>query len=429
MKPLKILLVVPDVPDVGHSGDGITAQGLIESLSAVDNVSLEILALSPTKIRHSYQFQRSDKVVDVEILQTPPHSKGMRILRKFLSNVSSSLGLGSFLLPLTARTQVERFINSSGADLIIGYHWGVAFATNRTKATRVILVGDPLGEAVRLRDQQHALANPTKSYIRRLWRRLIGVRRTARITIQRFLMRWALQSAHVFAFSPWHASQFSSMLNRTVPYIRTPYPRNSVSPAGSRTKKQKPARIVLLGQLAGSATRQGLDFFQREVFPHLRSAVSRGDIEIRVVGGPLEALGDGRWNQMRDSGANFVGHVFPVESELLLASAVVVPTSVPLGNRVRILTCWDLGVPVVVHQANQAGIPELLNWYNALVSRSGREMAEQILHLIRSPELSADLAGGGESTLQRNFSVETIANDLESILRSLQPLQDLPEGS
>lgn len=421
MKPLKILLVLPDVPDVGHSGDGITAQGLIESLSAVDNVSLEILALSSTKIRHHYQLQRSYKVADVEILQTPTHSQGMRILRKFLSNVSSRLGLGSFLLPLIARTQVESFFDSSEANLIIGYHWGVAFATNRIRATRVILVGDPLGEAVRLGEQQRTLANPTKSHIRRLWRSLVGVRRTTRITIQRSLMRWALQSAHVFAFSPWHASQYSSMLDRTVPYIRTPYPRNSASPAGSRSKKQKPARVVLLGQLAGSATREGLDFFQREVFPHLKSAVSRGDIEIRVIGGPLEALSDGRWSQMRDSGVNFVGHVFPVESELLLASAVVVPTSVPLGNRVRILTCWDLGVPVVVHQANQAGIPELSSWCNALVSRSGREMAEHILLLIRSPDLSADLAVGGESTLQRNFSIETIAKDLESILQSLQP--------
>jgi glycosyltransferase involved in cell wall biosynthesis len=123
---------------------------------------------------------------------------------------------------------------------------------------------------------------------------------------------------------------------------------------------------------------------------------------------------------MRDNGVKFVGHVFPVLSELLLASAVVVPTSVPLGNRVRILTCWDLRIPVVAHQANQAGIPELLNGYNALLSRSGKEMAEQILHLIGSAELSDELRVGGEWSLQRNFSVETIANDLTSILRTFQ---------
>lgn len=420
MKPLKIVLVVPDVPDVGHSGDGITAQGLIESLSVMGGVSLEILALSSAKIRHSYPLPKLDKEINLEILEIPPATKLMRIVKKFLNNFSKRLGLGSFLLPLTFRRHVERFVNLSGPDVVIGYHWGVAFATNRLNLPRVILVGDPLGEAVRLREQQRTIANPTKSRIRGFWRRLRGLRMTVRTAIQRSLMRWALQSAHVFAFSPWHASQYSFVLKRTIPYLRTPYPRESVAPPESRSKKRKPVRVVLLGQLAGSATREGLDFFEGQVFPHLMGALSRGDIEIRVVGGPLEALGDGRWSQMRDNGVKFVGHVFPVLSELLLASAVVVPTSVPLGNRVRILTCWDLGIPVVVHQANQAGIPELLNGYNALVSRSGKEMAEQILHLIGSAELSDELRAGGEWTLQRNFSVETIANDLKSILRAFQ---------
>lgn len=420
MQPLKILLVLPDVPDVGHSGDGITAQGLIESLSLVGDVSLKILALSETKIRHNYQLRQLGKEIDFEILETPSNSMRMRLVERLLMKASKRLGLGSFLLPLIKRLQVESYVNSSEANVVIGYHWGVAFATNRLTVPRVIMVGDPLGEAVRLREEQRTIANPTKSRIRGFWRRIRGLRMTVMTAIQRSLMRWALQSAHVFAFSPWHASQYSLVLKRTAPYLRTPYPRESMAPPESRSKKRKPARVVLLGQLAGSATREGLDFFEGEVFPHLMGALSRGDIEIRVVGGPLEALGDGRWAQMRDNGVRFVGHVFPVLSELLLASAVVVPTSVPLGNRVRILTCWDLRIPVVVHQANQAGIPELLNGYNALVSRGGKEMAEQILRLIGSAELSDELRAGGEWTLQRNFSVETIANDLKSILRAFQ---------
>lgn len=244
----------------------------------------------------------------------------------------------------------------------------------------------------------------------------MGLRLELRQWLVKLVMKWALDGAETRAFSAFHAAQLSAITGTYIPYLRTPYPASAEIKVSSGSMDESVTRVLLIGQLGGTATVQGLRFFQSEVLPHLRGHVAEGAIEVRVAGGPDHLRELDAWSGMRGAGVRFLGHVHPISLELSKATMVLVPTSVPLGNRVRILSSWEHGVPVVAHEANQAGIPELCHGMNVMLARSGLQMAERILEVSAREDLRNHLVEGGYATLEKFYSIQATSMGLEGIL-------------
>lgn len=408
--PIRVLVVLPERPDVSHSGDGIQIHGILAAVSGLGNVLPHILALDELQKRYDFEPPELNSYGDVHVLGKRPNTFFSGVFEKALLWVSRALGIGDFLVAYSRAKQVRDYAESIGAELVLGYHWHAAFATVKVEARRLLLVGDPLGRnAIVRRKIENSSGNWLLKFL------LEGMLLFLNFLNQRLIV-WATKSAEVRAFSAFHSAELSLLTKRQVSFVRTPYPTAGKKSGFRRSTVPGPKHVLLLGQLRGTATIQGLVFFQNEVLPHLLGPIADGALEIRVAGGPDEATHNPLWKGMKDAGVKFLGHVFPPSEELNRASVVVVPTSVPLGNRVRILTFWEHGVPVVAHLSNQAGIPELCHRYNSLLPENGRQMARSILDLLEQPALGKLIVQGGSETLRNFYGVDQLTSVLASVV-------------
>src|SRR6185503_9227039 len=80
------------------------------------------------------------------------------------------------------------------------------------------------------------------------------------------------------------------------------------------------------------------------------------------------------------------GYIEDLDEEMDKVTAILVPTPIKLGARVRILEAFRYGVAVISHQANKAGMPELEHNRNLLLASSGQEFADAMLRLAAHQE-------------------------------------------
>ena len=85
----------------------------------------------------------------------------------------------------------------------------------------------------------------------------------------------------------------------------------------------------------------------------------------------------------------------------------------------RILSAFSFGCPVVAHVSNALGIPELADGENALLGRTGAELAAAAVRLVESPELRERIGAGGRSAFERWFAPPVAAGRIEERLVEL----------
>jgi glycosyltransferase involved in cell wall biosynthesis len=205
------------------------------------------------------------------------------------------------------------------------------------------------------------------------------------------------------AFAAHHARELG------VEYLRTPVPDTG------RSGRREPAEptVLLMGHLSGAVTIEGLRVF-RKALPVLE----RAGVRVRVVGGHEPPA----W--LRESAAvELAGHREEAAEDFERAHVLVVPTSIPLGIRVRVITAWSLATPVVAHRANARGTPELAHGENALLAGSAEELAQETLRALGDAELRRRLGAGGRATYERAFAPAVAAAAIESRLASLAGVQ------
>jgi len=185
----------------------------------------------------------------------------------------------------------------------------------------------------------------------------------------------------VGAFGRQHADWLTSRGVRC-DYYRTPIA--DPGEPGPEPANEVP-RLLLVGHLQGTATLDGLAVFAA-MLPHLERELGRDGFEARIVGG-YDAPDELR-SVLRHPSVRALGHVEDIAAEFRRADALLVPVSIRLGVRVRILTGFAHGCCIVAHTANTAGIPELAHEQNALLASSPRGLAREIARALRDRELA-----------------------------------------
>jgi len=226
------------------------------------------------------------------------------------------------------------------------------------------------------------------------------------------------RGAFAYHYALWLRRQkgFSDTL-----YLRTPVH----DPVGSQwrqmrdsraAKKTKP-RILLVGDLKGTATMAGLKLLGREMLPILEEKIGADKFEIHIVGGG--ELNDKVSKLLERPNIKFLGRVIPPDEEFLSSDILLVPNPMDLGIRVRIITGFSFGCCVVTHRANISGIPEIIHEKNALVAGNGKDLAHQVVRAIEDKKLRESIAELGRKTFEDYFSEskagEAIVKEVEGI--------------
>lgn len=164
-----------------------------------------------------------------------------------------------------------------------------------------------------------------------------------------------------------------------------------------------PTRIVtLIGHLKGIATVTGMKLFVDEVVPLLESF----DCEIRIIGGYAESLPDDIQKKLKHPKIKLLGQKQDIVADMIASDVIVVPTPIPLGIRVRILTAWSYGCCVVTHKANQSGIPEIRHRHNGFVGETGKELAEWIIQACSDFQLNKTISINARKEYEQTFAQE-----------------------
>ena len=306
---------------------------------------------------------------------------------------------------LVDREAVRDAVAELGADVAFVYHFEALAASGRLDVPRFAVVGDPphLSALYRFRDEL-----PHPRALRRVVRLQTQIRNQPPL-----LVRLLAECEAYGAFAAHHAAWLRGRGAAECEYLRTPVP--DPGPV-ERLDTEKP-RVLLVGHLKGIVTLDGLRIFAREILPRLESELGTDAFEARILGGyepPSELAA-----ALDRPAVRFLGHVEDPASEFRSATVMLVPNSIPLGIRVRILTGFSYGTCIVSHRANAPGIPELAHGWNALIGGSGAELAAEVVRAIRDQALRARLEAGARRTYEESFAPPVAAGRIEGILERI----------
>ncbi|WP_447602347.1 glycosyltransferase family 4 protein [Nitrospira sp. Nam80] len=206
-------------------------------------------------------------------------------------------------------------------------------------------------------------------------------------------------------------------------YLRTPVPDaagaqwETLRKKAHEERRNRKHRVLLMGDLETTSTSSGLRAVAVTILPRLVSEFGEDGFELRLVGGgtPPPDIAE----QLQKSYVRLLGRVVPADPEFLSADVMIVPTNIPLGIRVRIITAWAFGCPVVAHRANASGIPEMRDDENALMADTDAQLGEAIVRILRDTALRRRLSLGGRGTYEKCFS-ESVAG--QAIVDELERL-------
>jgi glycosyltransferase involved in cell wall biosynthesis len=302
------------------------------------------------------------------------------------------------------RTAVAR----TDCNVAFVYHFEALAGSRELDIPRVAGVGDPshLPVYYRWRD-----ALPSRAALRQT-NRVQAIMRAQ----PRYMAALLEECAAYGAFAAHHAEWLRAHGAPRCAYFRTPVPDEAGSGWFAHRRRRPPGappRILLLGHLKGIVTIDGFRVFE-QVLPWLDRAFGADGYIIDVVGGaePPRELA----RILEHPAVRRHGHADGAGAWLQETDVLAVPTSIPLGIRVRIISGLSYGTPIVAHSASALGIPELEDGVNALLATSPREMGEQIVRVVSDRALSEHLERGARATYERYFSpsvaAEVIAREL-----------------
>jgi glycosyltransferase involved in cell wall biosynthesis len=303
---------------------------------------------------------------------------------------------------------VGRTIERLVPQAVLVYGFAALAASTRIRRPRFAATSDPPQEALRARAFGRWRRRPNAVRIAREAIHLqAAVRGHNRLAIE--LLR---DCEAVGAFGAHHAESLRAS-GVSCGYYRTPISDPGPPPAPPTNERP---RLLLVGHLQGTATLDGLRVFEA-MLPHLERRLGRNGFEVRIVGGygpPPEAQ-----PLLDHPSVRFPGFVDDVDAEFRAADVLVVPVSIRLGVRVRILTGFAHGCCIVTHEANAQGIPELVHGQNALLGSTASELAGHVVSAVQNAELATRLRRGARETYARFFTPAiagaAIAETLERI--------------
>jgi glycosyltransferase involved in cell wall biosynthesis len=288
---------------------------------------------------------------------------------------------------------VRSTVEHLAPDAVLVYGFAALAASTHVPFPRFAATSDPPQESLRARTigRRHGRADPIQTARE-------AVHLQAAVRGHKRLARELLRNCEaVGAFGDQHAE---SLRLSGIPcrYYRTPVadPGPPSAPPGNPRH-----RLLLVGHLQGTATLDGLRVFEA-MLPQLERMLGTDGFEVRIVGGyaaPPEAQ-----LLLEHPAVIFEGFVEDVDAEFRAADVLVVPVSIRLGVRVRVLTGFAHGCCIVAHQANAAGIPELAHGENALLGSSASELADSVVSALRHGELANRLRRGARETYERYFA-------------------------
>jgi polysaccharide biosynthesis protein PslH len=195
-----------------------------------------------------------------------------------------------------------------------------------------------------------------------------------------------------------------------------PRSRIMIVPNGVDTEEFQPAGstgngVAFVGGLHWFPNLDALEFYGREILPHLRA--SGQQVSTRWIGSASIAEAQ---QYRRCFDIEVTGYVEDVRPFMRDAACHIVPLRAGGGTRVKILNSWAMGKPVVTTSIGCEGLAAV-DGDNALIRDEPQEFAKAVLTVLGDRELARRLGDRGRETVERFYSWDVIGHDLVEAYR------------
>ncbi len=190
-------------------------------------------------------------------------------------------------------------------------------------------------------------------------------------------------------------------------------PRIHVIPNGFDLLPETPRqpsgdRIGFIGALGYQPNAEGLAWFFREIWPHVRQ--SRPDVKVRVIGRipPTGFPWEGE-------GIEPLGFVEDPGPEMATWAALIVPLRIGGGTRIKILEAFSRRCPVVSTALGAHGLGAEADRH-LLLADEPEAFARQLLRLLAEPPLGDRLAREGREFLLAKYTWDRVAENVRAMV-------------
>jgi glycosyltransferase involved in cell wall biosynthesis len=409
---MHFVLAMAGLPAYGNHGGAQTCMGIVKAMLKKGH-KVTVLSFYDESdwnpyLPHRYENEETLKVLGVNIeyinynhynlIQNCSYSKLKKIFNPSIADIYYW-----YFLRNVAREKVA-LINP---DAIFCYHFEpLAALFEQIQIPMVAGIGDPTHTPSRA----WCNAIPWQQFLRRL-KAEINAMRIEKITVP--MMKRMLSSCkRVGAFAAHYADWLKTVGFNDARYFQSPIadPLENKDWRKERENNRqnlKVPKILMIGDLTGTATRLGLILFAEKVLPVLTKLMGNNPFEVHIVGRGEPPANIAEILQNHPA-IKLRGRIDPADKEFLSADCLFVPTPIDLGIRVRILTAFSFACPVIAHPANAAGIKELKNNDNCLLGSDGQSLAEALYKVITDTSLRQQLEKNGRQCFE-NFFLDEVA--------------------
>lgn len=202
-------------------------------------------------------------------------------------------------------------------------------------------------------------------------------------------------------------------------------PNVVVIPNGTQVPAEPPVRmprqrLLFVGLLGYAPNSQGLEWFFRHVWPHVRREVPQAEIDV-VGKEPPEAI----WQRSGSDGIHVHGFVEDLTPLYAQAAAAVVPLLAGGGTRLKIVEAIAREVPVVSTRLGAFGL-ELAEPHGVFLADAPEAFAQRCIALLRCPQQAIAAVQAGRALVRARYDWQVIQQQVADLVREVarQPRAD-----
>ena len=396
----KIVFITSSLPNTYKGGGVLTAYSMLKAFSG-RGFSIALISWSTYSASEEERMLADLGKIVSEVMLLK--EKTVRRPEGLIARLLRGCTIEDILPQTEYKEEVISAIRRVSPQAIIGYHWeSMAALIGYSEYPKCVLLGDPLNLPSLYRSR-HGFKHAPLVSLKNIFKDMVLRRQTR----SKQVMSQIFSSVdRVGAFAAHHAKDMSDEFSVDCRYVCTPVPQPEQRYFPENVYGNK-VKLALVGHLKGIATLSGIELFFLKVLPLLKADSVSKDIEVHVIGGFFDSLPKHIKTMMEDPMVKIPGHIDPIMPELLSSYALIVPTPIELGIRVRIITALSYGLPVVAHSANAMGIPELIDGDNSLLASDAAGLAKKIKLIIQDKELHRSISHNALKTYKDRFSIET----------------------
>lgn len=378
---MKILMIVPFLPNTQMSGGQTRWYNIIKYLSRNHEITLYSLIKEDTEKRFIPELQKYCK--KVRVFRRPKSPWTLRNLFLTMFSLYPLLVIRNWS-PREKRA-LKQELEENNYDLIHAETFYVMPHIPDTNIPSVLVE-----QTIEYQVYKHYVDNEVPFFLRPLF--MLDV-----LKLKYWEQYFWKKTDRLVAVS----NEDRKVMRELIPGIKVDIIPNGVDAphfANYKVTRKKPPRVLYgAANFKWLQNVEAVDFLVDKIWPEIER---NSNAKLWIVGTsiPKKILDMAQKNQRIEVTESIVD----VRDALKSATVMMVPVKGPGGTRLKMLEALAAGLPVVSTTVGAAGL-DLINEKHAMISDSPREMAQYTLKLLENPSLAKQIGENGQKYVEKYF--------------------------